>query len=92
MQELLNFEWYNTLVVKNNKLKKIFDEVKSLNPYEKAEVRNKLIPIFLDIENLEPYHDKNVIKMLRIRYRQALKEHTSGKLIDAKRYLRKIIG
>ena len=78
--------------MKNNKLKKIFDQIKSLNPYEKAEVRNKLIPVFLDIENLEPYHDKNVIKMLRTRYRQALKEYKSGKLTDAKRYLRKIIG
>ena len=78
--------------MQRKKINKIFKEIKSLDPATLTTVRDKLIPVFLNLEKLEPYKNKEVIKMLRRRYRLALNEYKSGKLIDAESYIRKKIG
>ena len=78
--------------MEEKKIKKIYKEIKSLNPSALSKVRDKLIPMFLDLEKLEPFKDKRVIKMLKERYELAVKEHKQGKLINAEAYLRKSIG
>lgn len=78
--------------MEEKKIKKIFKEIKSLDPNALSKVRDKLIPLFLNLEKLEPFRDKKVIKMLKKRYELAIKEQKQGKLIDAESYLRKSIG
>ena len=78
--------------MQKKKINEIFKEIKSLDPATLTTVRDKLIPIFLNLEKLEPYKDKEVIKLLRRRYRLALDEYKSEKLIDAESYIRKKIG
>jgi hypothetical protein len=78
--------------MEEKKIKKIYNEVKSLNPSTLSKVRDKLIPIFLDLEKFEPFKDRKVIKLLKKRYELAIREHKQGKLINAEPYLRKSIG
>lgn len=78
--------------MEKDKVKKVYKEIKSLNPSELSIVRDKLIPIFLNLEKHEPYKDKNVIKLLKKRLRLGLKEYKQGKLVNAERYLKKSLG
>ncbi|OGI20306.1 MAG: hypothetical protein A3B68_05660 [Candidatus Melainabacteria bacterium RIFCSPHIGHO2_02_FULL_34_12] len=78
--------------MENKKIKRIYKEIKSLNPIDLSEVRDKLIPVFLDLEKEEPFKDRKVIKMLKRRYELAKKEHKQKKLINAVTYLKKSLG
>lgn len=78
--------------MEKDNIKKLYKKVRSLNPSDLCDVRNKLIPLFLDLEKKEPYKDKIVIKLLKQRYRLALRESKQKKLVDAEKYLRKSLG